>query len=128
LLQTDLISRLTGINAAQLAIALISNLFLLLDMARRVRFSIAQPITIIGWFLSSFALMGLCACASGPLIIEPRCNHAFTQAFYYAIFSAGLYFLVAALMLITVWGFLQGALRQRISAHNEPTHAHVANH
>lgn len=41
--------RLIGINAAQLAIALISNFFLLMNMARRVRFAIAQPITIIGW-------------------------------------------------------------------------------
>jgi potassium channel subfamily K len=40
---------LIAINALQLAIALISNLFLLLNMAKRVSFSIAQPITIIGW-------------------------------------------------------------------------------
>ncbi|KAE9380596.1 voltage-gated potassium channel [Stipitochalara longipes BDJ] len=99
---------LIGINAAQLAIALISNLFLLLNMARRVRFSIAQPITIIGWYLSSFALIGLCACASGPLVIQPTSDHAFTQAYYYAIFSAGLYFLVATLMVVTVWGAYQG--------------------
>lgn len=94
-------------------------------MARRVRFVVAQPITIIGWlvthsrhpsiqlltasrYLSSFALIGLTACAAGPLRIEPRSNHAFTQAFYYAIFSAGLYFLVASLMLATAWGALQG--------------------
>jgi potassium channel subfamily K, other eukaryote len=99
---------LIGINAVQLVIALISNLFLLLNMARRVRFSIAQPITIIGWYLSSFALIGLCACACGPLIVEPRDDHAFTQAFYYAIFSAGLYFLVATLMLVTVIGAYRG--------------------
>jgi potassium channel subfamily K len=37
------------VNAAQLAIALASNLSLLLNMARRVRFEIAQPITVIGW-------------------------------------------------------------------------------
>ena len=77
-------------------------------MARRVRFSIAQPITIIGWYLSSFALIGLCACARGPLIVEPRDDHAFTQAFYYAIFSAGLYFLVATLMLVSVIGAYRG--------------------
>lgn len=41
--------RLTAINAIQLAVALVSNAFLLLNMARRVRFSIAQPITIVGW-------------------------------------------------------------------------------
>ncbi|KAK0121060.1 Potassium channel, variant 2 [Cadophora gregata f. sp. sojae] len=77
-------------------------------MARRVRFSIAQPVTIIGWYISSFALIGLCACVSGPLIIQPKASHAFSQAFYYAIFSASLYFLVASLMLITVWGASKG--------------------
>jgi len=118
-------NRLIGINAAQLVIALISNLSLLLNMARRVRFSIAQPVTIIGWYaplppnadllyinlsryISSFALIGLCACVSGPLVIHPQSSHAFSQAFYYAIFSAGLYFLVASLMLITVWGASKG--------------------
>jgi potassium channel subfamily K, other eukaryote len=37
------------VNAAQLAIALVSNLSLLLNMGRKVRFEIAQPITVIGW-------------------------------------------------------------------------------
>jgi potassium channel subfamily K len=46
---TDVPNRLIGVNAAQLAIALLSNLFLLLNMARRVSFAIAQPITVIGW-------------------------------------------------------------------------------
>ncbi len=41
--------RLTAVNAVQLAVALVSNVFLLLNMARRVKFTIAQPITIIGW-------------------------------------------------------------------------------
>lgn len=41
--------RLTAINAAQLALALVANLFLLFNMAKRVRFAVAQPITIIGW-------------------------------------------------------------------------------
>ncbi len=43
--------RLIGINAVQLAIALVSNLFLLLNMAQSVRFSVAQPITIVGWYV-----------------------------------------------------------------------------
>ncbi|CZT45840.1 related to potassium channel [Rhynchosporium secalis] len=101
-------SWLIGINAAQLAIALISNLFLLLNMARRVRFTVAQPVTIIGWYISSFALTGLCASVSGPLRILPKSSYALSQAFYYAIFSSGLYFLVASLMLITVWGASKG--------------------
>lgn len=31
--------------------ALVSNMFLLLNMARRVKFTIAQPVTIIGWYM-----------------------------------------------------------------------------
>lgn len=45
-------NRLTAINAAQLLIAFVSNLFLFLNMANRVRFTIAQPITIVGWFVN----------------------------------------------------------------------------
>ena len=41
--------RLIAVNAVQLAVAVVANVFLSLNMARRVRFGIAQPITIIGW-------------------------------------------------------------------------------
>lgn len=43
--------RLVAINAVQLVIALISNMVLLMNMAQRIRFSVAQPITIIGWYV-----------------------------------------------------------------------------
>jgi potassium channel subfamily K, other eukaryote len=38
-----------------------------MNMAQRVRFSIAQPVTTIGWYLSSLALIGLTACDAGSL-------------------------------------------------------------
>lgn len=57
--KTNLTARLIAINAAQLGIALISNLSLLLNMARRVRFEIAQPITIIGWYVLEFKIIPL---------------------------------------------------------------------
>ncbi|TVY23310.1 Outward-rectifier potassium channel [Lachnellula hyalina] len=99
---------LIAVNAVQLVIALISNLALLLNMGKKIRFAVAQPITIIGWYVSSFTLIGLCACASGPLIIEPREDHAFTQAYYYAIFAAAIYFWVAILMSSTFYGAYKG--------------------
>lgn len=43
------LSRLTVINAIQVVMAVIANLVLLLNMARKIRFSIAQPITIVTW-------------------------------------------------------------------------------
>lgn len=99
---------LIGINAAQLVLALIANVFLLLNMAKRVRFSIAQPITIVGWYISAVLLMALAATAAGPLVEQPEIEFVWSQAFYYGIYAAVLYFIVATLMAITVWGARAG--------------------
>ncbi|KAI0876726.1 hypothetical protein GGS24DRAFT_201367 [Hypoxylon argillaceum] len=102
-------SWLIAINAVQLIIALIANFFLLLNMTKRVRFSVAQPITIVGWYISSFLLTALCATASGPLLSHSEINQlVWSQAFYYGLFAAVLYFIVASLMVVTVWGAKAG--------------------
>ncbi|CCC06623.1 unnamed protein product [Sordaria macrospora k-hell] len=98
---------LIAINAVQLAIALISNLALLLNMTRRLRFSIAQPVTIVGWYLSSICLIALASTTAGPL--KPETNYfIWSQAYFYGIYAAVLYFVVASLMVITVWGSQAG--------------------
>ncbi|ROT36504.1 voltage-gated potassium channel [Sodiomyces alkalinus F11] len=97
---------LTVINAVQLVVAVISNLFLLMNMARRIRFSIAQPVTIVGWYISSILLLSLNATASGPLAMVPPEHYVLSQAYYYGIFAAVLYFVVASLMVVTIWGAL----------------------
>ncbi|OAR00648.1 hypothetical protein LLEC1_02421 [Akanthomyces lecanii] len=102
---------LTAVNAIQLAMALVSNIFLLLNMARRVKFSIAQPITIVGWYISSFCLIALCATASKPLkqgLEKPVEDYVMSQAFYYGIWAAILYFVVASFMTTTFWGASTG--------------------
>ncbi|KAI2628783.1 voltage-gated potassium channel [Hypoxylon sp. NC1633] len=99
---------LLAVNAVQLVIALVANAFLLLNMTKRVRFSIAQPITIVGWYISAICLIALCATTSGPLILEPEIEYVWSQAFYYGMYAAILYFIVATLMVITVWGAQAG--------------------
>lgn len=99
---------LTVVNAVQLALAIIANVFLLLNMTKRVRFSIAQPITIAGWYISAICLIALCATASGPLDLQPQIEYVWSQAFYYGLFAAIIYFIVASLMVITVWGAQTG--------------------
>ena len=86
-----------------LVLALIANFALLLNMARRLSFSIAQPITIIGWFIASILLIALVTTTVHRLKI-PGENRALTQAFYYAIMAAALYFIIASLMCVTVYG------------------------
>lgn len=100
--------RLLIVNSLQLAVAIISNIFILLNMARRIRFSVAQPITIVGWYISAICLASLCATAAGPLVIEPQDEYVLSQAFWYGIWAAILYLVVASLMVITVYGAYTG--------------------
>ncbi|QIW99308.1 hypothetical protein AMS68_004826 [Peltaster fructicola] len=102
---------LIAINALSLAAALAGNLALLLNMAARLRFTIAQPITIGGFYLASVLLIADMAAltSSGDYRIdwapaEPSQSHTLTSAFYYATFAAGLYFIIASLMCLTVYG------------------------
>ena len=95
-------------NAVSLVLALTANVALLLNMARRVRFAIAQPITIIGFWSASILLIGLVAKASSDFHAPGVKNQALTQAYYYGIFAAGLYQIISYLMCVTVWGAWKG--------------------
>lgn len=103
--------RLIIVNAIQLAVAVVANAFLLLNMARRVRFGIAQPVTIVGWYTSSILLIALCGTAAGPLragLPFPEEECVWSQAFWYGIWAAVLYFVNASLMAVTFWGSWTG--------------------
>lgn len=100
--------RLLAINGVSLVLALVANLALLLNMARRLSFSIAQPITIIGWYLASVLLIALVSVTSARLRLPSPPDHAVTQAYYYATFAAALYFIVSSLMVFTVYGAIKG--------------------
>ena len=76
-------------------------------MARRLSFSIAQPITIVGWYLASILLIGDLT-AIIHIVKVPGERRALTQAFYYAIFACGIYFIIASLMVYTVYGAWKG--------------------
>jgi potassium channel subfamily K, other eukaryote len=100
--------RLLAVNAISLIFALAANISLLLNMARRLSFPIAQPITILGFWIASVLLIALIAVASHDLRAPGVENQALTQAYYYAIFAAGLYQLISYLMCVTVWGAHSG--------------------
>ena len=97
-------NRLLAVNSVSLIFAVVANIALLFNMARRLSFNIAQPITIIGWYVASFLLIGLVGAATTGLKLPDGAPQAHNQAFYYAIMAAALYFIIATLMVITVWG------------------------
>lgn len=101
-------NRLIAVNAISLVCALIANMSLLLNMARRVPFQVAQPITIIGFWTASILLIALIAVASHHFHAVGVKNQALTQAYYYAIFAAGLYQIISYLMCVTVYGAYKG--------------------
>jgi potassium channel subfamily K, other eukaryote len=101
--------RLLAVNVVSLVFALVSNASLLLNMTRRLSFSIAQPITIIGWFLASFLLIGIIAPTRTKALHYPGVkDQALSQAYYYAIMAAGVYFIISFLMVINVYGAYKG--------------------
>lgn len=85
-------------NAVSIVFALIANLTLLLNMARRLSFKIAQPITILGFWFASVLLIALIAVAAHDFHAPGVRNQALTQAYYYAIFAAGLYQIISYLV------------------------------
>lgn len=100
---------LIAVNSVSLVFALGANMALLLNMSRRLSFAVAQPITILGFYLASFLLMALVAVASTSVFrIQPRQEHALGQAYYYGIIAAGIYFIISSLMVFTAYGAYRG--------------------
>ncbi|KAJ5397041.1 hypothetical protein N7509_005154 [Penicillium cosmopolitanum] len=98
----------SAINAISLFFALIANLFLSLNMARRIRFEVAQPIMIIGWFISSALLIGILI-PVGVLMYRPENDGLiYAQSYFYGAFAAGLYFIISSLLTVTAYGAYTG--------------------
>ena len=109
-----------ALNAPSLLAAIIANGALLLNMAHRLRFSIAQPITIHGFMLAGILLIAdIAALAGAPHyhISRPEAipddRHALTHAFYFAIFAAVIYVIISLLMCLTVYGARKGHYPRR---------------
>ena len=101
--------RLIAVNAISLVCALGANLSLLLNMARRLRFNIAQPITIGGFYLAGVLMIALVSVAGGGHLHAAGVqDQALTQAYYYGIFAAGLYMIISSLLVFTAWGAWRG--------------------
>ena len=103
---------LLAVNAISLAFALVANVALLLNMSGRVRFKITQPISVIGFFLAGALLVADTAALSAlpdygipsSSFAAPGQAHALSQAFYYAIQAAIIYWIICILMSLTAYG------------------------
>jgi potassium channel subfamily K len=100
---------LVGVNIASLAIAVMANVSLLGQMTNRLRYNISGPITIVGFFISGIVDIGLVGAASSHhLPLPPTPNATYSQAFYYAAFSGGIYVILAMMLSVTAYGIWFG--------------------
>ena len=90
---------MVAINAVSLAIGVLANLALLLGMAHRLSFTISQPITIAGWYISSILLLVIIGLT--PSHLDIHTEYSFTQPFVYACLAASIYFFLASLLVFT---------------------------
>jgi len=77
-------------------------------MARRIRFEVAQPIIIAGWYISSVLLISILIPFGVFMYDQENDGRIYTQSYFYGAFAAGLYFIIASLMLVTAWGAAKG--------------------
>ena len=77
-------------------------------MTGRLSFHIAQPATIISFFLASFLLIGLVAATPAHLQLPAGEDRTFSQAYYYAILAAALDFITGSMMIVTATGVYIG--------------------
>lgn len=94
-----------AVNGVSLAIAVITNALMLLQMAEKVPFRIASPLVILGWYISSFLLIGLVGAASTQLAMPA--GTVFAQGFYYACSAAALYFIIATMLVVTAFSVMK---------------------
>nr|POE75552.1 outward-rectifier potassium channel tok1 [Quercus suber] len=99
---------LVATNGVSLAIAIVANGALLAQMTGRLRFDIAHPIVIIGWFISGLILIALVSVAKTHVPLPDDPMAAYSQAFYYATFAGGLYILLSVMLSTTAYGIWIG--------------------
>lgn len=97
-----------AVNIASLVIALLANLSLLGQMTNRIRYKISAPITVLGWYISGLVDIALVSAAAQHLPLPDDPYATYSQAFYYAAFSGGIYFILGMLLSVTAYGIFVG--------------------
>ncbi|KAH6645854.1 hypothetical protein BKA67DRAFT_695807 [Truncatella angustata] len=94
-------------NAIQLSLAVGANVLLLVNVIRGLKSSIALPLTIAGWYISAFVLAAL-AIVGSQRAAALHFEFVWLQAYYYCMYSAIVYFLVASFLLSNYIGGRRG--------------------
>ncbi|KAI9373826.1 hypothetical protein BJX61DRAFT_532876 [Aspergillus egyptiacus] len=103
-----------ALNATSLACGLVGNFFLLCNFTRKVRYIIALPVSISLWLLSTAILIGLTAALHVYHSPTPP-DQVYSQAYWSAVISAVLYFLLSAMLMVNMLGYFLGHYPQNFA-------------
>ncbi|KAH6838407.1 hypothetical protein B0I37DRAFT_387697 [Chaetomium sp. MPI-CAGE-AT-0009] len=93
-------TNLIAVNIIQLCIATASSMLLFLGLIGQLRYRLVQLASAGGFYVSSFCLVALIVTAS-RVRDELAVQHAWTQSYYYCLYAAIIFFVLASLMLLT---------------------------
>ncbi|KAF9444656.1 voltage-gated potassium channel [Macrolepiota fuliginosa MF-IS2] len=90
-----------ALNTTSLVLALVANLLLLFNFAKRISYKLAQPFTIIFWYTSS-SLLVIPIALTHTIFLHP--DHILSQSYHYAFISTIIYFIISTLLLFNLIG------------------------
>ncbi|KAF7302368.1 hypothetical protein HMN09_00870400 [Mycena chlorophos] len=94
---------LNAITGLSLAFSLLANFFLLANFGHAMRYSVAQPLTIVLWYLSSILIIIPLGMTHTTLNL-PGVSYTMTQAYYCAIIAAAIYIILPSLLVLNAMG------------------------
>ncbi|OKL62818.1 hypothetical protein UA08_01709 [Talaromyces atroroseus] len=103
-----------GFNASSLVFGLLGNLFLLFNFTRKMRYIVALPASIFLWLLATGVLAGITA--SMHIYAPPEApDYVYSQGYWSAVIAAVLYFILAAILMINMLGYMLGHYPQHFA-------------
>ncbi|PKY02802.1 voltage-gated potassium channel [Aspergillus campestris IBT 28561] len=103
-----------ALNAISLVCGLAGNVFLLFNFTRVVRYIVALPVSIVCWVLATATLVSsITAMHIYAPPIPP--SQTYSQAYWSAVIASSLYFLLGALLLINLLGYIRGHYPQHFA-------------
>ena len=105
---------LTAAHLTTMPIATFANVILLVHMAGKMRFKVAIPTVIIGWWISGSINIGLVAATPNYAAFPSYPTTIFSQAYYYAIYAGALYFALSGVLVVTTYGLWVGPRQPQI--------------
>lgn len=98
-----MVIRLLALKIVSLVLALLANLLLLFNFAKRISYTIAQPLTIIFWYLSCILLL-VPVVITHTTLLHRQSSYVLSQSYYYAFIATIIYFVISTLLLINLLG------------------------